>query len=74
MLEELLTDQSFARFMLADRFQVQEDDCVSHYGFLVLCSFLLHRLPHQNDGTKSFWIPATGRKLRRLSFADTCLS
>ena len=60
VLEELLTDQAFATFVLSERFEVKEDDCVSHFGFLFVCAFLLHRLPHQNDGTKGFWMPHEG--------------
>ena len=50
--EELMIDQNFSAFVLGGD--------LSGFASCNLCAFLLHRLPHKNDGTRNAWMPAKG--------------
>ncbi len=59
--EELMIDQNFTAYVLNKDRRVHEvADSSSSYAFCSLCSYLLHRLPHKNDGTRSLWMPSRG--------------
>ncbi len=61
-LEELMIDQNFASFVFGKEFSAPEPPDGCTYELCHACAYLLHRLPHKNDGTRKLWMESKGNK------------